>query len=797
MGRRIRPLWRFVLGCLVWGAGLPSVAQDQPRVEIRRTTGDVAHVRADDWYGLGLGAGYAQAEDALCTLADGYLTYAGERSLHFGPDGRRAQGRYATESNLDLDVFFRAVAGPVQVRAFEQDQPPALRQLVQGYAAGYNRYLASQPAGQSCAGQPWVHPIAPQDVYRRMIAASLAGGYARFAKAIAIAAPPGVATPGTAPSSSAQRPAGTQNLAALLQSELGVAGGLGSNGMAWGADATGQEQGVLFGNPHWFWGGPDRFHQIHLTLPGQLDVAGVAMLGAPVVMIGFNHDIAWTHTVSAARRYTFTSLELDPADPTRYRVDGRSLPMRAHRITVPVRHADGSVGTVSRTLYDSRFGLLLRLDNDGAALGWSRQRAWAIQDVNASSHGAFANFLQWGAARSLDAFVDIQRRMAAMPWVNTVAIGRNDGRVWYADVGAMPNVPDTLRARCASPMAAALASVDPYVPVLDGSRSECGWMRDPRAAVAGAMPAAAMPQLLARDYVANMNDSHWLPNPAHRLEGFAANLGGERQPLRLRARQGLAIAQALATPPARSAAALAERAGAALLDAHSYTAQHFRAGVLDQACDPAAPPAASEASDIGAACRILRTWSGAADAQARGALLWEAYWQRLSRVPARRLYARPFSAEDPLHTPGAPTLPRDELRRLLAQALDDLRARAIAPDDPLGAHRYVQLGGQTVPLFGGCEDSGYFTIACPARGAQAMSAAAYGNSYLQLVYFDAQGVHARTMLAHGQQDSALAGGPGGDSVRRHAQRTWLDFPYADADIARDPALRTRWLYYSE
>jgi acyl-homoserine-lactone acylase len=62
------------------------------------------------------------------------------------------------------------------------------------------------------------------------------------------------------------------------------------------------------------------------------------------------------------------------------------------------------------------------------------------------------------------------------------------------------------------------------------------------------------------------------------------------------------------------------------------------------------------------------------------------------------------------------------------------------------------------------------------------------NSYLQVVYFGPRGVHAHTMLAHGQQESALTPqGAGAGPVARYARQAWLRFPFREADIARDPA----------
>ena len=67
------------------------------------------------------------------------------------------------------------------------------------------------------------------------------------------------------------------------------------------AKVTGTDSGVLYGNPHEPWEGVQRFYEFHLTMPGELDVMGVAQQGQPFPNIGFNKDVAWSHTVSTAK----------------------------------------------------------------------------------------------------------------------------------------------------------------------------------------------------------------------------------------------------------------------------------------------------------------------------------------------------------------------------------------------------------------------------------------------------------------------------------------------------------------
>ncbi|GAB3391697.1 penicillin acylase family protein [Azotobacter armeniacus] len=775
-------------------------------VEIRRTTDGIPHLRAASWRELGLGVGYVQAQDALCTLADAFVTYEGRRAWFFGPEARPARdSTFGRPKNLDLDFFFRAFADDAMVARLRAEQPPELNELIEGFAAGYNRYLTEARRGhepserRACLNEPWVREIGAIDLYRRIFAAQIAAGYSRFIPEIVNAKP------------AASRTAGAGDAAALrakLAQRVGEQAGLGSNMLAFGRQATGEEGAVLFGNPHWYWGGPDRFYQMHLTIPGRLDVAGVAFLGVPVIMLGFNEHVAWSHTVSEARRFGLFDLTLDAADPTRYQVDGRPEPMVAREVSVEVRDEDGGSRRVARTLYSTRFGPVVDLGGHDAAFGWGAAHALAIRDVNTENFRIFRNFFYWNQAKSLDEFIAIQRREAAVPWVNTVAIARSDARVWYGDVGAVPNVPDALREVCATRLAKGFASLDAATPFLDGSRSACDWRVDAAAAQPGAMPAHAMPGLLREDYVANMNDSYWLANVRQPLEGFPAVLGGERQPLSLRGRLGHRIAAELSQGSPHSAQALSRRLMQAVLTPRAYSAELFKDDLLAQACahptvelnadalEAAGPGRNAKVElptrkkvDVAPACEILRQWSNKADADDRGALLWEAFWARLEGIPDDAFYQVAFSIEAPLETPRAPSAGDGRVAQALAAAVVSLAEKGRALDAPLASERFVESGGRRLPLYGGCHSVGYFTVACNQEGGERMGPNSLANSYLQVVRFGPHGVEAHTLLAHGEDESAVDNGRGTAPVERYARKDWLRFPFREEEIARDPGLR--------
>ncbi len=798
--------------------------------EIRRTAMGVPHIKADTWAGLGYGYGYAQAEDNLCTMADSFLTYRGERSRHFGAQATlKADGTVGMPVNLESDFFHRHVITDARVQAMTDAQPTELRDLVTGFVAGYNRHLRDYQAKPGnahaeCRGAAWLTPIQESDIYRRLYQTNLAGGYSNFLANITSAAPPASGTASAmrqgvlrmaalgnlAPPAKAGLPAGVVATAAAgdragvapiapadrlvanaITLNVGGDSGVGSNMFGFGTAATGTDSPLLFGNPHWYWRGPDRFYQAQLTIPGTLNVGGTSFLGVPVILIGYNDNIAWSHTVSTARRFGFYELNLVPGQPTQYLRDGKAVPMTANTIAVDVRQADGSVSPVTRTLYSSEYGPLVNLGPLNPALAWTGATAFAIRDINADNYRTFRNWMRWNRAGSLEEFKAIQRQEAAIPWVNTVAVGRGSAQAWYADIGAVPNVSDDQLANCTTPRGKAVAAALPRVPFLDGSRSACDWQTDPDSAQTGAIGSGRLPTLERRDYVANMNDSYWLSNPAAPLTGFPAIMGpAGTEAVSLRTRLGHKIAQdRLAGADGQAGrTASVDTIQTVVLNNRVLSAELFKDQALGIVCTNPAQAAAVQA------CAALRAWDNTGEATARGAHLWDAFWTRASALGAANLYNIPFSPADPVNTPrdlkasAAPAL-----TQAFAAAVQAIGTSGYAFDAPRGDYLYATRGDR-IPLYGGCGSVGYFTIACPEVPVgdptyQGMDGNPNGNSYMQIVTFPASGVQARTFLTFSQSDDP-ASPHYGDYTRAYGRKQWVRVPFTEGEITGDAGYRT-------
>ena len=135
---------------------------------------------------------------------------------------------------------------------------------------------------------------------------------------------------------------------------------------------------MLFGNPHFPWEGTERLYQAHMTIPGELDIMGASLYGVPAALIGFNRNVAWSHTVSTAYRFGLYELTLVPGNPTSYLFDGEVVEMESETYSIQVLETDGSLTEESRTLYRSHYGPMMSLSVSNFSSTISVRPKWAL-----------------------------------------------------------------------------------------------------------------------------------------------------------------------------------------------------------------------------------------------------------------------------------------------------------------------------------------------------------------------------------------------------------------------------------
>ena len=326
-----------------------------------------------------------------------------------------------------------------------------MRQIQAGYVRGYNRYLASVGGARgvpdpTCRGQAWVKPITLQDSYLRFYQLMLLNGDDAFIDGIGSAAPPKAARPAQpkrpwpSPTRGGPRPswprAGTR-----------CSTPSGSNAVAIGSAGTRDHPACCWATRTSRGSAPERFYQAQLTIPGQINVTGASLYGVPLILIGHTASVAWSHTVSTARRFTPYQLTLVKGHPTEYLENGRPVAMTPTTVTVMTRQAGGKLAPVTRTLWSSRYGPIA--DNLlGVPLPWTATTAFTMRDANAGNLARAMNtWFGFDRAQTTGQVLTILKKYQGIPWVNTVVSDRQ-GQALYADIGTIPGVPDALARAC-------------------------------------------------------------------------------------------------------------------------------------------------------------------------------------------------------------------------------------------------------------------------------------------------------------------------------------------------------------
>ena len=83
------------------------------------------------------------------------VTVNGERSKTFGPEGTVTVS-FKPIPNLQSDAFFKGIFDEDGLRAGYAQMSPEARELLRGYIAGFNRYLATRrpPTSRLPAAMP-------------------------------------------------------------------------------------------------------------------------------------------------------------------------------------------------------------------------------------------------------------------------------------------------------------------------------------------------------------------------------------------------------------------------------------------------------------------------------------------------------------------------------------------------------------------------------------------------------------------------------------------------------------------
>ncbi|TAE53704.1 MAG: acylase, partial [Bacteroidetes bacterium] len=360
-------------------------AQVNPaRIEIARDSFGVPHIFAPTDAEVAYGLAWAHCEDDFETIQTGFLAAKGLLGRVIGPEG----------AAIDFVGEFIRARELVEAR-FAQDISPEYLRVLEGYAAGFNRYGELHPEGLRHKD---LLPITPKDMatYATLQMFVFTGGDGALQK--------------------------------LTENQLPQAtfpSNTGSNAFAFNSRKTADGQTYLNINSHQPWEGIVAWYEAHLSSEEGWNILGGLFPGAPNILHGCNEYLGWAHTVNHPDKLDVYQLEMHPTEKLRYKFDNEWLTLEEEKIRLKVKIAGLNIGLRKKAWY-SVYGPTMK----------NKSGFFSIRSSGLFTLGALDQWYHMNKARNFSEFHKALK-MNAIPGFNVVYADRYD-TIYYLCNARMP-----------------------------------------------------------------------------------------------------------------------------------------------------------------------------------------------------------------------------------------------------------------------------------------------------------------------------------------------------------------------
>ncbi len=448
------PLTDWSLGRLLLPVALglsPVAAAAASDVTILRDAWGVPQVYADDVYGLYAGFGYAVAEDRLFQMEMARRSVLGTVAAVLGPD------------HVAYDTKTRASFDQAKIRAQIEALPPEERDILRGYAAGWNKRLAEVMADEGTLlpkefTEFGFEPTEWSELDVAMIYfGTMAGRFSYYSSELANAKvldslvrqhgeaegrqlfdqifwiedphAPTTVPAGEQYQKKAEAPAPVDPSRFAGLADLPLVGDdddrpRASNLWILGPKKTTDGSTILVNGPQFGNFNPAYVFSIGLHGAGY-DITGNTPFAVPNILFGTNGTIAWGATAGPLDVNDTVELELNPANPHQYRHAGGWADMRLRRETIKVKGAEDVVAEV----WDTDYGTVSVVDAE-------RNRAFALhRSWDGAELQTLMAWIRSTQAESYDEWLGAAKDVATT--INWYYADR-DGNIGYVSPGYLP-----------------------------------------------------------------------------------------------------------------------------------------------------------------------------------------------------------------------------------------------------------------------------------------------------------------------------------------------------------------------
>ena len=364
----------------------PLFGQINPEgIDIARDAYGVPHIFAKTDAEVAYGLAWAHAEDDFLTIQQSYLAGNNMLSKHLGIKG------------LPADFLAQFIRSDELVeRDFEVKTSPEYKRLLEGYAAGMNRYAETHP--EEVLSQE-LFPVTPKRMMR----------YAQLQLFISSK--------------------GDYWVSKIIENDLNYTPTKeetkGSNTFAFNSSKTTDGNTYLAINTHQPLDGPVSWYEAHLCSEEGTNIIGALFAGSPSVLIGANEYLGWAHTVNQPDKTDVFALEMHPKKKGVYMIDGEEYTLEKFKAKLTVKVL-GIPIKVTKKYYRSIYGPTLKNKS-----GYYAVRTPALYEVR-----GLEQWWRMNKAKSFKEFYDILK-MKALPGYNIGYADKND-TIFYVSNGLIP-----------------------------------------------------------------------------------------------------------------------------------------------------------------------------------------------------------------------------------------------------------------------------------------------------------------------------------------------------------------------
>jgi len=624
-------------------------ASEEHSAEILWDTYGIPHIFAPSEEELFHAFGYAQIHNHADLILQLYGRARGRAAEYWGED------------HLGSDKWTWTVGIPTHAQDWYQKHSDKYRTFLDAFARGMNNYAKRHPdkIAENCR---IVLPVTPQDVLAQVL----------------------------------------QSIHFTFVANRGMVGSLakrtkmvpaGSNAWAIAPRRTEGSNALLLANPHLPWDDLFTWFEAQLVAPG-LNTSGVAFVGTPMIGIGFNNNLGWTHTVNTHDGADLYELTLEQEG---YRWDGTIKSFDIEQKLITVKEKDGTFQTVK---------LNVRRSVHGPVILRNQQKAIALRVVGLDRPNITEQYWQMIRAKNLREFEEAQS-LLQMPMFTTMYADR-DGNIMHLFGGHTPVRPE---------------GNYNWRQIVPGDTSKTLWTRY--------HTYDELPKILNPEsgWLQNANDPPWTTT-------FPRAIDPDDFPRYMAPRY-------MGFRPQRSAGMLAEDSRISYEEFIMYSLS-TRMETADRVLDELIP-AAKESENIKAvrAAKILERWDRCADSQSKGAVLFKTFWNHIQGYP----FETPWSPDNALTTPDG-LADTDKAVDALVKAHDGVIKLYGKANVAWGEVHRLIMRGVDLPANGGSGGLGVFRVTGYGKMEDNRFRAGSGDSYKAVIEFS-DPVRARALLTYG------------------------------------------------